>query len=263
MHTKLKITILSDNFAGARFLAEHGLSFLIEIDNQKILFDTGASDIFLQNAKKLDINIAEIKTVVLSHGHWDHGNGLVHLKNKKLITHPNSFIKRHRKTDNEYIGLNLSFDDAYKNFNVHTSKKHFFLSKDILFLGEIEKIFDFEQWQTPYIDELGNDDFVPDDSALAIIVNKELIIVTGCSHSGICNIIEHAKNTTGITKIKTVIGGFHLKKDGERTSKTIEYLKKNNIENIMPSHCTQLPALSAFFNAFKIEQIKTGMIFNF
>ena len=94
----MKITVLTENVAGGKLLAEHGLSYLIEIDDEKILFDTGHSDVFLKNAKTLEIDIEnEVKTIVLSHGHWDHGDGLRFIENKKLITHPASFSKRFGK----------------------------------------------------------------------------------------------------------------------------------------------------------------------
>jgi len=81
----MKLTVLTENTASKNFLTEHGLSYLIEYNGKKILFDTGHSDVFLKNAKQLNINLDEVETVVLSHGHWDHGNGLKHLKNKTLI----------------------------------------------------------------------------------------------------------------------------------------------------------------------------------
>jgi len=114
----MTITILTENVAGGTLAAEHGLSYLIEHDNKKILWDTGHSDVFLRNAEKLNINLDEVETVVLSHGHWDHGNGLKHLKGKVLLTHPNSFIKRFRKGGTENIGLDLSLEDLEENFKI-------------------------------------------------------------------------------------------------------------------------------------------------
>ena len=72
----MKLTILTENVAGGIFSAEHGLSYLIECENNKVLLDTGHSDMFIRNAEKLNINLDDVETVVLSHGHWDHGNGL-------------------------------------------------------------------------------------------------------------------------------------------------------------------------------------------
>ncbi len=260
----LTIYILTENTAGGKFLAEHGLSYLVEIDNEKILFDTGHSDVFLKNAAKLKIDIQnEVKTVVLSHGHWDHGNGLKHLKDKILITHPDSFSKRFRKANHTVVGLELTRNQIEKQFTLKESKTSQQLAKSLFFLGEIPRNNDFESRSTSFEFDDSSDDFILDDSALAAIVNNELVVITGCSHSGICNICEHAKKVTGINKIKAVIGGFHLKNQDELTLKTIDYFKDNKIEKLLPSHCTALPALALFHSTFKTEQVKTGMVFRF
>ncbi len=260
----LKITILTENVAGGKLFAEHGLSYLIEIDNEQILFDTGHSDVFLKNAKRLDIDIKKnIKTVVLSHGHWDHGDGLRFLENKKLITHPTSFIKRFRKADNSTVGLSLSKDEIRNKFDLFESKSPLQITKNLFYLGEIPRVNSFESHSTTFIDEYGNPDFIPDDSALVAIIKSRLVIITGCSHSGICNICAYAKKVTGIKKIGTVIGGFHLKYQNIQTLETIECFKQSEVENIYPSHCTELPALTAFYKQFKIKQVKTGMRFEF
>lgn len=255
------ITILTENVAGGRFLAEHGLSYLIEIDGEKILFDTGHSNVFLKNAALLGIDICnEVENVVLSHGHWDHGDGLKFIKNKVLITHPGSFEKRFRKNDKSPVGLGLTKAALQRKFKLTETKKPFQLTENLYFLGEIPRLNEFESKSTPFIFENGEDDFVPDDTALAAIVNRELVIITGCSHSGICNICEYAKIVTGISKIKAVIGGFHLKLQNLQTFETIKYFKKNDIEKLYPSHCTELPALVKFHEVFGIDQVKTGMV---
>ena len=261
---ELKLTVLTENRAGIKFLAEHGLSYYIEIGDEKILFDTGQSDVFLKNAEKLGIDIRNsVDKIILSHGHWDHGDGLQFITNKTLITHPKSFIKRYGKTDQTKIGLKLSIDEIRIKFNVTESEKPFNVTDNVFFLGEIPRINNFESKTTSFIDGNGNEDYVPDDSALAVVENSELIIVTGCSHSGICNICEYAKMVTGIPIISTVIGGFHLKHRNLQTEKTIEYFRKNKIKRVLPSHCTVLPALTAFYNNFRCEPVKTGMVFEF
>jgi 7,8-dihydropterin-6-yl-methyl-4-(beta-D-ribofuranosyl)aminobenzene 5'-phosphate synthase len=260
----LKITILTENVAGGKFFAEHGLSYLVEIDREKILFDTGHSDIFLRNAKLLGIDIQnDVKKIVLSHGHWDHGNGLRFTENKQLITHPASFLKRYRKADHTIVGLTLSRDETNNKFDLIESKVPFKITDNLFFLGEVPRVNNFESTTTTFEFENGEDDFIADDSALAAVVNNELIIITGCSHSGICNICEHAKKVTGIEKITTVIGGFHLKHQNLQTTKTINYFKQNSVKNLLPSHCTELPALTAFYDVFNTKQVKTGMKFRF
>ncbi|BAX81456.1 MBL fold metallo-hydrolase [Labilibaculum antarcticum] len=260
----MKLTVLTENMAGGEFLAEHGLSYLIEQDGKTILFDTGHSDIFLKNSILKGYRIEDsADVVVLSHGHWDHGDGLQHISNKTLIAHPNSFIKRFHKGSKRNIGLSLSKSEIKKRFNLIESALPYYITKDIIFLGEIPRTNKFESQETPFIDEQANEDFVPDDSALAIIQNNELIIITGCSHSGICNIVEYAIKVSKIDKVKVIMGGFHLKKDDSQTQKTIEYLKHLNVRQVLPSHCTELPALAAFYNEFKIQQVRTGQEFLF
>ena len=260
----MKITILTENNAGSHFLAEHGLSYLIETDNEKILFDTGHSDVFLKNAHKMGINLhKEVKTVVLSHGHWDHAFGLKHLRSKTIITHPQSLDRMLATNEFKDVRLNLAPQELEKNFDLKPSREPLRITENLLFLGEIPRVNDFEAQTTYFTDEKGNEDFIPDDSALAAISDNQLVIITGCSHSGICNITEYAKMITGIQDVKAILGGFHLQEINEQTQKTIEYFQKNQVAKLYPSHCTQLPALSAFYQAFNIPQLKTGMVLEF
>ncbi|UMB59125.1 MBL fold metallo-hydrolase [Lutibacter sp. A80] len=260
----MKLTILTENCAGNKFEAEHGLSYLVEHNNNKILFDTGATDVFLKNAKLLNIDVEnEIETVVLSHGHWDHGGGLEYLNNKTLITHPTSFIKRYRKKDKSSIGLTLTEDQLKEKFKIIKTSKPYIINDNMVFLGEIPRVNKFEARTTSFIDSKKTKDFVPDDSALALLNKDEIIIVTGCSHSGICNIVDYAQKKFKRSKIKAVIGGFHLKENNAQTQKTIAFLKKCDISEIYPSHCTAEPALEAFEQEFKFNRLKTGMTLTF
>lgn len=258
----MKLTVLNDNAPGDVCASEHGLSYIVEAD-KKILFDTGASDLFLKNAALLDIDLNELDTVVLSHGHWDHGNGLQHLKNKTLITHPDSFQKKYRNKDRSYIGLPISLAEAKNRFELILSKKPYRISEQIFFLGEIPRLNDFEAKTSSFVLDDGTEDFVLDDSAIAVKTQKGLVVVSGCAHSGICNIIDYAIKQTGEKTIYGVIGGFHLKKNDAQTQKTIEYLKRLNIKAIYPSHCTALPALAAFHQTFGTKQVLSGNIIYF
>ncbi len=260
----MRIIVLTENSAGSGFLAEHGLCYLIKHEGEKVLFDTGYTDIFIKNANTLGIDIQkEVDTVVLSHGHWDHGDGLQYIDNKTLITHPEVFIKRFRKKDNSNIGLKLSKSDIEQKFKLILKYEPYYISNKVIFLGQIPRLNDFEAKTTHFSDEFGQPDFVMDDSAIAVIQNNELIVITGCSNSGICNIIEYAIKVTGINNVRTVIDGFHLKENNLQTQHTINFLKKKGINKIYPSHCTELPALVAFYEDFNTEQLKTGMILNF
>lgn len=260
----MKLIVLTENCAGTKFGAEHGLSYLIEVAGKKLLFDTGHSDLYLKNAQLLDQDLnSEVDTIILSHGHWDHGDGLQHIEGKTLVTHPAAFKKRYRKTDRSYVGLNFTLSQAKNKFTLVSTKDPYYITPSVLFLGEIPRTNDFESKTSTFIDQDGQVDDVPDDSGLAIIQDKRLIIISGCAHSGICNMTEYASSITGINNIAAVIGGFHLKHQSHELTKTIQYLKEKRVNQIYPSHCTELPALSAFYESFRIKQLKSGMTLEF
>ena len=259
----MTISILTDNHPGALSPSEHGLSYLIEYDCGKLLFDTGQSDLYLKNAETMNISIENIDSVILSHGHFDHGDGLEHLSGGTLVCHPGCFRKRYRRTDHSYIGLKNTREELSGKFNVVTSLEPYRISENIIFLGEIPRITDFESSTTSFIFDDGTPDYVLDDSAVAFILPGGLFILTGCGHSGIVNTLEHAKKVTGIKKLYGIMGGFHLKENNLQTKKTIKYLKENKVKNVYPSHCTDLPALSAFYQSFGMSMVKTGDIYEF
>ncbi len=259
----MTISILTDNYPGAHTPAEHGLSYLIEHDGKKLLFDTGQSDLFLKNAEAMGIDITNIDTIVLSHGHFDHGDGLQYLSGGRLICHPGCFVKRYRKADHSYIGLKYSKDEIAGKFNLVISSAPYQIAERIIFLGEISRTTDFESKNTSFILEGDTPDFVMDDTSIAMILDEGLFIVTGCGHAGIVNTLEHARKVTGINKLNGIMGGFHLKAISRQTKETMRYLKKNMVMHVYPSHCTGHPALSLFHKSFNTKQVKTGDIFKF
>jgi len=258
----MKISVLADNTAGPFTKAEHGLSYLIEYDGKRLLFDTGQSDMFVTNAGIMKISLKDIDTVVLSHGHFDHGNGLEFPDGGRLVCHPGCFVKRYRKSDMSYIGLKMSKNELAKKYDLHLSAEPVMISEKIFFLGEIPRLTGFESRTTPFVFEDDKPDFVIDDSAVALIHSEGLFIITGCGHSGLVNTVEHARKVTGIEKISGVMGGFHLKGNGLQTRETIKYLKENNVTHIYPSHCNDFPALAAFYESFGTGQVKTGDIYD-
>ncbi len=259
----MKISILADNYAGTKTPAEHGLSYLIENKGKKILFDTGQSDLFMQNARGLDISLADIDAIVLSHGHFDHGNGLGNLTGGLLICHPGCFDLHYRKTDHSYVGLKYSREELADKFNLVTTSQPYHITGEVVFLGEIPRLTDFESKTTGFTYKDGTPDFVKDDSGIAILSEEGMFVVTGCGHAGIVNTIEYAKLVTGTDKVCGIIGGFHLKSENQQLRQTISYLRTNNLKYIFPSHCTELPALTCFYENFRIRMIRTGDCLNF
>jgi 7,8-dihydropterin-6-yl-methyl-4-(beta-D-ribofuranosyl)aminobenzene 5'-phosphate synthase len=255
----MKITILNDNIAGRWCRAEHGLSFLIEAD-RTVLFDTSSSGLIGYNAKILNIDLQQIKTIVLSHGHDDHTGGLHLFHGQQLICHPDTFLKRTRKSDNSDLGTKWKEAEIRSRFDVQTSCEPVRLSDQIFFLGEIPRLTDFESRKTAFQKADGTDDFVLDDSGLAIITSKGLVVVSGCAHSGICNMTAHAMKVTGIEKVHLVIGGFHLQNDDSVTQKTVDWLKLMKVEQVIPSHCTSFAAQTTICRAYRFLPARSGNV---
>jgi 7,8-dihydropterin-6-yl-methyl-4-(beta-D-ribofuranosyl)aminobenzene 5'-phosphate synthase len=259
----MTITILTDNFPGKNYAAEHGLSYFIEHEGRKLLFDAGQSDLFVKNATAMGIDIANIDTIILSHGHFDHGNGLEFLKGGSLVCHPGCFVKRYRKGDNHYIGLKNTRDEFSRKFNLTLSEKPYKISDNVFFSGTIPRITGFESQSTPFVLENGEPDFVMDDSAAGFLLREGLFVITGCGHSGVVNTLEHMKKISGTDRIYGIMGGFHLKEIDRQTRETINYLKDNNIRHVYPSHCTAMHVITLFLKSFKTEPAETGKVFRF
>jgi 7,8-dihydropterin-6-yl-methyl-4-(beta-D-ribofuranosyl)aminobenzene 5'-phosphate synthase len=259
----MKISVLTENNAGQLTAAEHGLSYLIETDGKRILFDTGQSDLFLRNAAIIGVSLKEIDLIILSHGHFDHGNGLEYLSGGTLLCHPGCFIRRYRQSDHSYIGLKYSGEEIEGKFNLITSREPYGISDSVVFAGEIPRITSFESKVTPFSLEDGTPDFVTDDSALIVTLPQGLFIITGCGHAGIVNTVKHASAITGIDEIYGIMGGFHLKEEDLQTCETIKYLQAKTVTHILPSHCTSGAALARFRSAFDARPVRTGESFSF
>ncbi len=255
----MKLVVLSDAKAMDGYGSEHGLSFLIEVDHIRILFDTGASDLFIRNAEKIGIDLGDVDAIVLSHGHFDHGDGLQYVDGNTLVCHPGCFVKRYRKEGGVNLGLALTKKEIERKFKLKTSRDPLRLSEHLYFLGEIPRVNDFEAISTRYMLEGGEEDHVIDDSGLACITDKGLVVVSGCAHSGICNIIEHAKKVTGMEQVEAVIGGFHLGAIDRQTKKTIQYMNDHKIPGLFPSHCTRDPALKMFKEVLGSREVVVGV----
>ena len=275
----MKLTVLVDNnvLQSKNFLGEHGLSLYIEENNKKILFDTGYSDAFLKNAAKMGINLLDLDYIVLSHGHYDHTWGLnyylafyssalkqnINVKKPVILTHPYTFFEKFKQGYGE-IGCLMSKEKLSKNFEIKLSKEPFRITENLVFLGEIPRKNDFEGNETigsVCINNEFEDDYIKEDSALVYKTGKnENVIITGCSHSGICNIADYAKEVCGQSAIIDIIGGFHLiNSSKERLSKTADYLSKIGLNEIHPCHCTDFYAKIFLAKYLNLKETGVGL----
>ncbi len=268
MKPKLEISVLCEDqvmmgFKDLIFKGAHGLSLFIRAE-QNILFDTGPSDLFIDNAALLGLDLDALEWIALSHGHWDHADGLAFLagriKKTKLIAHPAVFTDRHKPTG-EFNGISLSQGAIEASFDLELSEGPRQLTPTVYFLGRIPRSNGFESMSTPFYRLVNGEqtaDFLEDDTALAVTTDRGCVVIAGCAHAGICNICEHAKAVTGQDRIHMVMGGFHLLAPGNQLSRTVEYFKAHPVDRLLPMHCTGFDALCRFHRELGAEKIATG-----
>lgn len=264
----MKLTVLVDNntYIDQYYYGEPAASYYIEAGDMRILFDTGYSDIILKNAEKMNIDLNKLTHIVLSHGHNDHTNGLKYLLEKMdlsdvdLIAHPDCFLPKY--DGDEYIGAPYVIEEIQQKAKYRPCREPYYISENVIFLGGIPRKNDFEIMKPIGKKEKSGeweDDYLMDDTALVYKQENGIFIVTGCSHSGICNIVEYAKEISGEERVLGILGGFHLFDADERLEKTIEYLQTCNIEKMYPCHCVSLQAKSKMTEKLSVVEVGVGM----
>lgn len=250
-------------------LAEHGLSMLIRVHNDEgvcsVLFDAGLSpEGVVTNANRMGLNLSEVDSIVLSHGHYDHCGGLTSVsqvigKAVPIIVHEDMFKTRGTAYSNGTVRKHSEFPSAEQvkpAEYVKTKQPYLLADNTVVVTGEIPRITDFEKGfpkQRVLIDgQWQPDPWIRDDRALVLNVeNKGLVVISGCAHAGIINTVLYAQRITGVTKIFAVMGGFHLagKECESRIERTVEELKRLKPLLVSPSHCTGWRGILAFAEA--------------
>jgi len=256
------------------FNIEHGLSLYIETISHKILFDLGQTDKYIDNAKLLNINLEDIDIVVISHGHYDHGGGLESFliinQKAKIHIHKNAFDDFYSKSKDantkRYIGLNKALKN---NERMVFCEDNFLIDDELEIFSNIKGVKLLPSGNDDLLMKKENDFYADDfkhEQNLIIKEKSKILLVTGCSHKGIINIIDEY-NLRYKSKIDTVIGGFHLynpSKKSESLEKIKEiglYLKESETQ-YYTCHCTGKEPYDELKKIMKeqIQYLATGYI---
>jgi 7,8-dihydropterin-6-yl-methyl-4-(beta-D-ribofuranosyl)aminobenzene 5'-phosphate synthase len=262
---RFTITTLVENSvaqSGKGLLAEHGLSFYIEAEARKILFDTGQNLALSNNARVLGIDLNQIDTVVLSHGHYDHSGGLQSIletnSNFTLYGHPDVFSPKVKKNNEhyKYIGIPVEKNDILAGgISLKLDRSPVEIAPGVMTSGEIALENDFEDVE-PMFFLKKDDDVIPDtladDQALILDTAKGVVVLLGCSHRGVINTLNHVSRLKGKSKIHAILGGLHLGKASDgKLAKIIDRLRGFDLEMLGVGHCTGPRAFLALANEFK------------
>jgi 7,8-dihydropterin-6-yl-methyl-4-(beta-D-ribofuranosyl)aminobenzene 5'-phosphate synthase len=261
---KMRITILCENLVGRLVgSGEHGFSAFIETDQGNYLFDTGSGRSIVPNSLALNKDLKSIRKIFLSHGHYDHTGGLpevLKLKGKVDVhAHPHVFLDRIAVLKEEDREIKRFIGILYKKRYLESLGANFVFNTDFtevekgLFLtGEVPRQTNFEKPDPRLFSEMDGamtNDLFLDDQSLILDTDKGIVLILGCAHSGMINIINHVINKMGKEKFHSILGGTHLDfLTPEQLEESIKSLKRMEIGKIGVSHCTGMKA------AFRLQQ---------
>jgi 7,8-dihydropterin-6-yl-methyl-4-(beta-D-ribofuranosyl)aminobenzene 5'-phosphate synthase len=240
--------------------AEHGFSALIEVRaagrTRRVLFDTGVTpDGLVANLDRLAITPDTFEAIVLSHGHFDHVMGLdglagrIGARNLPVVLHPDFWNRRRIVLPGggawEMPMPSRAGIEGAGFAVIEDRQPSFLLDGMLLVTGEVDRTTDFEQGMPSHQawrdGDWRPDPLIHDDQAVVLHVrDKGLVVLTGCGHSGIVNIVRHAKRLTGVDQLHAVLGGFHLSGPVFEPiiPATVAALAAESPTIVVPAHCT-------------------------
>jgi len=258
--TSVKVTVLSTMLADEYGVGEWGFAALVEVDGYRVLFDTGARpETVLHNAEELKIDLSQVVDVVLSHNHDDHTGGLLTLRQALRAKNPHALSRAHvaegifapRRYDlwptesNPMPALREKYEATGATMIVHKSAE--MIAPGVWITGPVPRPFPEHNWPkgmwivTPH-GEIP--DTIPEDMSMLVSTKDGLVVVTGCGHAGIGNILAKSREMVPHTQVRAVIGGLHLLDADEKTlAWTADQMRQAGVAYLLGAHCTGIEAV--------------------
>lgn len=257
---RIRTSLMEEGEALEGLVAEHGYSALVQLRRGErtstVLYDAGLSPFGVrENLRRLQVDLRDIEAMVMSHGHFDHTTGLegiiadLGLAGLPMVLHPDVWNRRRLRLEGtETVELptpSRSFIEASGVRVIEERAPSFLFDGGLLVTGEVDRTSGFEPGMPDQEAWRGgrwvDDHLVRDDQALIMhVAGKGLVVMTGCGHAGVVNILRYARKLTGIDPIHAVIGGFHL--SGRHfepiIDRTVSALAEIGPDAIVPAHCT-------------------------
>jgi len=263
MSRLIVVTVLVENTVYGRELkAEHGLAFHLKAGAASLLFDTGQSDLVTSNARVLGVDLAAVRAVALSHGHYDHTGGLPAVRrlapDTLLYAHPAALRPRFvRDPDHTTRPVGIPPASlAAAQLQRHSTRQNsgpIEVLPGIFLTGEIPRETDFEDVGGPFVlDEAGTQpDPIADDQALFFDTQEGVVVLVGCAHAGVVNTLRYIRRLTHDRPIHALLGGLHLlAADPNRLDRTMAAFRDLQVQRLGPAHCTGAAATARLWTEF-------------